>query len=455
MKHNIFSSNNKSITAMSISLFVIVIGLTSCTSNNHYRTNANLCSTSTPNTECTTNSIQRYINAENSDENYLIGFVEFDDQGQYHDRNQSKKLLDTLYADAYKNNLLIVVFVHGWQHNAEQNNDYIVNFRQTLKQLSQLESNAAKLEGRNQRDVAGIFVGWRGKSLSIPFVNALTFWDRKATAHKVGNGAVVELLIRLEELRDIKWIVDESKHQSMTRLVIIGHSFGGAIVYTALSQIFKERFIQTKGPVGVTSDVRGFGDLTVLVNPALEAMRFSSLSDMANDRGFYSADQVPVLAVLTSESDLATKYAFPGGRFFSTLFENHREVTRLNKATKQEQIISQSSANRTAIGHFQNYRTHRLMPKERSANEGEMDEIKVYQAVQNQWQADQPGSQIDFTGSVLVHENNSVARNPYLIVKVDEDIIPNHSDIFDPRVAEFIRHFIMLSAHDQKSDFIN
>lgn len=279
----------------------------------------------------------------------------------------------------------------------------------------------------------------------MPYLENLSFWERKNAAHKVGQGAVTEVLARLEEVKRVSVAIDEKRPPNQTRLVVLGHSFGGAVVHSALGQILKERFVETKGPVTVTSEVRGFGDLVVLINPAFEAMQFANLGDMANERGSYFAGQLPVLAVLTSESDWATKYAFWAGRFFSTLLEKHQEVTRTNAVTQQPQDIEQGSADRTAIGHFAPYQTHTLtyqdMPRA-------PDDLNMLQSIRTGWTQDAPGAQMVFPGSVLAHEHNSVGRNPYLLIKVDQQIIPGHNEIYDPRVIEFLRHFILVSTQE-------
>ena len=68
-------------------------------------------------------------------------------------------------------------------------------------------------------------------------------------------------------------------------------------------------------PIAV-GNVGGFGNLVVLINPAFEATLYSALNDMVAGRG-YLCSQRPVFAVLTSETDQATRVAFPIGRFFS------------------------------------------------------------------------------------------------------------------------------------------
>tara|TARA_R110002073_G_scaffold286902_2_gene451597 strand:+ start:1600 stop:2931 length:1332 start_codon:yes stop_codon:yes gene_type:complete len=426
-------------------IILSVLLLSACAANRQYHTLYEPCHTATPLVDCKASAIVDIRNPDDPDENYSLAFIEFDDQGQLHDRKQLMHLTDELYPKAAEDNLLIVVFVHGWQHNAQPDDSYLVNFHKTLRKLSKHEAKAARADKRKKRQIVGVYLGWRGLSLNIPFISTTTFWERKNTAHKVGRGGVAEVLSKLEELRNVKISIDETIPLSRTRLVIIGHSFGGAVVYTALSQILMDRFVQTKGPVGTSSDARGFGDLVVLINPAFEATDFLNLSLMANERGRYFATQLPVLAVMTSESDWATKYAFWAGRLVSTLFNTYKDISYINKATAAEQIISEGEANRTAIGHFTPIKTHYLKHKPEQKEESDMS---VYQRVQAGWDADAPDTNIEFNDSILHHLNNSISHNPYLVIKVDKRIIPNHGDIFNDAVEDFIRNFILLSVQD-------
>lgn len=419
-----------------------------CTPNVAYRTDYQPCISANPVEDCSTSSLQEYTDPKDPERAYMLGIVEFDDQGQLYDRKQMSTLLDHLYDTAAHDNVLISVFVHGWHHRAKAGDNNIVNFRQSLLELSKLEHLDAKQKNRRPRKVVGVYAAWRGESVPVPVLNVATFYSRKNVAQKVGHGGVTELLSRLEEVRDLKESIRDGNDQQ-NRLVVIGHSFGGAVVYSALSQILMERFVDTKGPVGTASTVRGFADLVILINPAFEALQFATLSDMANERGSYFSKQVPVLAVLTSETDYATKYAFWAGRAASTLFKDHRKTTRINKATGKEQVIKQGAADRTAIGHFEPYRTHRLNPDNSLSDAGVYTALK---AVREGWELDAPGRSIHFPGSVLEHLDKSVSRNPYLLVQVDHDIIPSHNDIYDPRVIDFLSYLIMISITEGNSE---
>jgi hypothetical protein len=185
-----------------------------------------------------------------------------------------------------------------------------------------------------------------------------------------------------------------------------------------------------------------------LINPAFEAMQFASLSDMANERGRYSDEQAPVLAILTSEKDYATKYAFWLGRAVSTAFDSHRTISRLNKGSGKQQEIDQGEADRNTVGHFEPYITHRLDP-DTSLETAEM--LKVLDSVRRGWADDAPLKDIRFRGTVLRHLDKSVTRNPYLNIEVDKKIIPGHNEIYDPRVLDFLANLIMLSTTENEA----
>jgi hypothetical protein len=342
------------------------------------------------------------------------------------------------------------VFVHGWKHSAAPGDGNIDTFRESLERISELESRISHETGAEDRQVVGIYLGWRGGSVTLPGLKELTFWDRKNTAHKVGHGGVTEVVSRLELVRKTKDAMMIEQSRSRTRLVVIGHSFGGAVVYSALSQVLMTGFVDTVGPAGAGTDVKGFGDLVVLINPAFEAMRFAPLSDMANERRTYFASQLPVIAVLTSEADDATKRAFPIGRWFSTFFEKHREESRKNGVTGEDEVIDQQKANITAVGHFEPYWTHYLQAAgEPGAEVSDQPSVEAslqrFFDVSRGWEEDAPGSVIDFEGSELERTTNSAGRNPYLVIRVSGQLIRDHNDIGDPRIASFIRQLILIA----------
>jgi hypothetical protein len=314
-------------------LAVAALSLAACAPFQMYRDDLTLCTSAKPAEECTRHAIQEYADPASQDAAYTLGFVEFDDQGELWNREQMWAVLNLANERAASEDLLIMVFAHGWKHSAAPGDSNITTFRKALSGQSRLESGLARKTGHPPRQVLGVYLGWRGASITAPVAEQLTFWDRKNTAHKVGSGDVAEVLGRLEEIKRVKDSQAGGKDKGNTRLVVIGHSFGGAVVYTALSKILTDRFVRTVGPKGAVTDAEGFGDLVVLLNPAFEAQRASGVSDMANERRRYFDSQLPVMAILTSTGDQATKTAFPIGRWFSTFWEKTRDVERPNPVT--------------------------------------------------------------------------------------------------------------------------
>lgn len=233
----------------------------------------------------------------------------------------------------------VIVYVHGWHHSAKPGDDDINNFLSTVADSAE----------RTKRKTLGIYVGWRGDSIDSDNVllklpsYALTFWDRKATAHAVGHGGgVSELIRKLSAIR-----ADNKKSQFM----ILGHSFGGAIVYSAVSQLVAEQISldSESGGDQLTSEYefRPIADLVVLLNPAFEAMRMTPLYALARSYE-YRDGLAPRLVVITSTADWATKITFPLGRTFGTLFKGYPDK-------------ESGKRNRTAIGHYTPFITHQLV----------------------------------------------------------------------------------------------
>ena len=333
---------------------------------------------------------------------YTMHVVEFDDEGWPFDGANGQVQIDSAI-DQIKGQLKgtsdcvrLFVYVHGWRHNASTTDSNVVNFRAFLGQVAAAttaassagkdvcEDPAIAARGATQKPggsasvvrkprpaavkTVGIYVGWRGLSVIDvrPLVYA-SFWDRKNTADRVAQGSVRELFGRLNALARYapasgKRLTAPSQTQAQLRTYVIGHSFGASVAFRALSQSLIDSFSEDidADPEGEPTSISRFVDMVVLVNPAIEAARFDPVfraakklrttcltrqpNDPLCDRPIY---QAPVLAVFTSEGDLATKRAFPIRASLSNLFER-------TLGPAQRQSIVQT------IGWDENYQTHRL-----------------------------------------------------------------------------------------------
>ena len=422
---------------VSLWMLSILFIITGCASNEIYRTDYTTCTVSSG-SQCVKHSLQKH-NA-NTDSEFMLGFVEIDDQGQLRDRAQMRALIDSLYQIAVNDSILINVFVHGWHHNAAPGDPNIESFKNALARLSKIEHDLSLTKHTATRKVVGVYVGWRGESITIPGLNYLTFWDRKSTAQEVGHLGVTELLLKLEEIANVK---NSLSPPIKSRLVVVGHSFGGAVVYNATTQILASRFIDSRAGKGYVDTAKGFGDLVVLLNPAFEALSYAPSYDLAQARCSYFDNQVPRLVILTSEADYATKLAFPAGQTFSTFFETHNTIERND--CKFSLTLDEGEADRNAVGHYLPLISHTLKPVDEQTQQMA---VANYTNMKNIWSTQTKGGATQFGSTVLTHLNKTEPRNPYLNIRVDKELIADHNDVFGGRVMDFLRLLIELSTTD-------
>jgi hypothetical protein len=390
---------------------------------------------------------------------YYLAFVEFDDQGWFAERKQMDALFALLNELKDKNNeTLIYVYAHGWKHNASSCDNNVVCFSRLLERTDLAEQ---KLLGSN-RTVVGVYLGWRGLPYKAGALTNLSFWSRKNAAARVGSGGVMELLVRLNDYRNSRQTSDTTNPPG-TQLVIMGHSFGGLVIYSALSHALMERAAKTPYSTGAAEleVAKSFGDFVMLVNPAFEGSLYEPLFQIATNR-CYVAEQRPVMMIVTSEADNATGTAFPIGRTLDTLFQH---------AMTKEQRQSM----RKAIGHDDRYLTHELRSDgtkqeevgdesdcpcpflEATSNWSQIDLLDriapMLSGIPQKAQCDpiekrsasmirekQPyGSEIELTRA----RNSMYASNyPYLVVKTDAGVISDHNNIYSNRFINFLQLFL-------------
>lgn len=384
--------------------------------------------------------VERRQVAQSTDRDDIhLGFVEFDDQGQLWSPTQADTVLQTIGALARQRPVSVVVFAHGWNHDARAEDANVQSFRQALRELFDAEARFAQLSNRPvERAIVGVYIGWRGRSARGPMFLP-TFWARKTVAHRVGNDGAFEILQRLSLMRDSGVAPDRN------RLVIVGHSFGGALTFAATAHSLTASIEEIGAGTG-----RRFADLVVIINAAIEAQRFQGLLRRSRELEDALRGQRPLFVAITSTGDLATKVAFPLGRRFSTLFSSYRE--------------GQSRSDRVAIGHYQPFLTHVLAPcatpEALAALEGcpetakapgdrdfnSPDYLAAMQSTAGAWRhgRDAPGWQITFPVSVL-HHLSGPADGPVMNIVAARSLISDHNDIWQSPLLLFVRDLIAIN----------
>lgn len=503
-----------------VAVFVSALLLTSlggCTSNKIIRstiakTDANLCDfrnhsdlahfTKPGADDCTRFSIEDH-------QDYTLAFAEFDDHGWMYDRAQMDLLMAELeeQTDNDSQDLSIFVYVHGWKHNADFCDNNVCCFRETLKQMHALESRYAEEYGWQKRKVFGIYVGWRGLSVMGPDVlRSTSFYSRKNAATRVALGSTRELLGKIKDFYERKNVKRGQKEKDRketkqlplqtngadaapragTRLLTMGHSFGGLVVYNAVAQALMESAIE---PEKYDQDqlVKPFGDLVFIVNPAFEGTRYEPLHQIAKRRQ-YPGYQPPVFVAVTSEADQATRKAFPIGRWINGIWEKYS--TGKDNGQVAHTPAQQREANVKTIGHADRYRTHRLEYTPSKAMVAKIEQKKsdtsecscpYKTGIENllagadvesefrewkdnlknpaDWNLDteakrkhrKKGWTRNYPDeSTLRHDPSDPSNNPdnpFWVVYTAKEIIPDHNGFYTPLFLNFVRHVYDDSLH--------
>ena len=177
-------------------------------------------------------SIERYPG-------YTIAIVEFDDQGRFWDRGQVRALESEITKQASLNDdaaVSMLVFVHGWRDDARVCDKALVAFREFVRRIS--IDDLGRLPRRHH--LIGIFLAWRGYQSHVWPFEFFSFVGRKDAATRIASGDVPELLAYLDSFRRGL----NASRKEASRLVVIGHSLGGTIVFEALANIYKARLAE-------------------------------------------------------------------------------------------------------------------------------------------------------------------------------------------------------------------
>jgi hypothetical protein len=408
---------------------------------------------------------------EPRDPRYTLGIVELDDQGWFVDRRQVKKVLDEAQKAVDQNGATLVVYVHGWHHNAGSPN--VEGFRQTLICVQQQVDSgvykmfrSAALPGAANR-VVGIYVGWRGRALPGPLLplSFWTFWNRRAAALRVGHGDVPELLNRIHTIYargNEQPTPTPGDKQAVLRnagLVIVGHSFGAQVVFAALGDVLKQRISAEidVDQMGTTADVLqkidGFGDLVVLVNPAVEASVYESISGMVRDKRF-PEEQPPVMLTLSSEADWPNRWPFSYGR---KLGVGHEPIGRRG----------QFGMKTHAIGNVESQVTHCLRqatdlpcdqhpsrpPVAIRSEPSEQDLTRLLADPRSLIEELCTSPPFPLSSEVRLMDgrfrlepvrDGSDPNLPFLLARTKRSILSGHSDVFSDNIRDFLVHYVSL-----------
>ena len=241
---------------------------------------------------------------EANDGRYKMAFIEFGDLGSPLDNYQRKAALEMVHEAKRP---LLFVYIHGWQNNAASGD--VCRFEHYLDSVSR----SAEFTGRNI-DVRGVYVAWRGKPFTVPGLNLLTFWDRKATGE--GIAAANSCLSTINELA----VVAREPGKDYHRTVLIGHSFGALVLGNTISHSILGSSSPWDMAVAFNSAANSVNtrqlmqELDYIYRYDPERQAYVSRNNLGGTEARTIPENRPALVFLQAENDMATTTAFPIGQ---------------------------------------------------------------------------------------------------------------------------------------------
>ncbi|HEY0514281.1 MAG TPA: hypothetical protein VGH73_20420 [Thermoanaerobaculia bacterium] len=389
-------------------------------------------------------SIERY-------KNFTLGFIELSDDGHVKDEVQKEQVFDMVRQVAGEKGAIILTFVHGWHHGAAVCDSNVACFRSVLQGISEDPDRL------NKGPVIGIYLGWRGDSSRK--LQGATFYNRKRAAHTIGENGGSRVLLELAGLEDeLNYDLDQRRSPGFVTMVTAGHSFGGALVFSAVDKALVGEWggRDGVGPLadgaGIKTQRRELGDLVLLINPAFEADRYRLFDQDLSLPGHY-APQCPVLVTVASQGDAAVSTAFPIGRFLWLLWHPWR--------------WGRFGAELTGMGHYSPQWTHALdydgPPDTAEEKPGtcscpfpspeEIRKIRLAFAESRKAVPSSPGEPCAALRALDANDLKGVLpdgirlteirpnwdkSSPYLVLRASANLIPDHNDIYNKNFVKFL-----------------
>ena len=344
-------------------------------------------------------------------EKFVLGIVEFLGSGKPADSAQLTNAVRL--AEEAAPDTVFVVFVHGWDHNADARDPHIMKFRETLTLLA---------GDVKPRALVGIYVSWPAKPLR-GWLNKMTFLDRSKVSHDVSLSCGVRGAFDM--LRDAVQ-TNRAKRKDRSALVLVGHSLGGKFLFTPLEGALEGNRRRCGGDearavskaVTTISDLPLWGDFTLLVNPAQDVHDYELFQEFSETHPNKSG---AVLTIISSESDMVVGRMFRWGRTVRNLLPTH---------------WSEFQSERTGLGWRSDQITHRLCfasMTQRDAAPPLGDEGVCTEKWNIEYTRDYGPLQL---------QSRVPETRPFTLIRTDGRVLERHSGMFDPDFVEFTRKYI-------------
>jgi hypothetical protein len=306
---------------------------------------------------------------------------------------------------------LAVLYIHGWKHSADKNDDDLAHFNDLVTSLRSRYGDT--------RRVVGIYIGWNASAgfwSWAEFLENLTFWVKKNNADRIAQGSAVTMIVSA-----VGTIVKSDPDQQ-DEFIAVGHSFGARLLYSATAQalVVASEMAHPGYPTGTYATFEGLANAVILLNPAFEASRYSAINDFSRNDESFSSTQAPLLITVSSNHDQATKYFFPIGQWLG---------------------LARTDREKTTLGNYDPFQTHVLKrsSKEDCLQERGVNNYEPYYAAKLCLTRVSP---ITESETHFRHGGVTQEYNPFIVARTDESVIADHNDIWNPDFREWLTALI-------------
>jgi hypothetical protein len=270
---------------------------------------------------------------------YAVAIVEFDDQGEPWDLRQLEAVTDLIRRlnRTSEHGVLLFQFIHGWKSNASRTEDSgarLAWFQDRIADIARRSGSPVATDPRGGRPVVGLYIGWRGRTYSLPVLIEASFWNRRVAAHRVSSIRLIEVLLRS---------ANAAAENPDSKCVLIGHSMGGMVLEKTLAPALVDRILAVERQGGSAPLEY---DLILSANPSTEALYSKQLIDvlrrsqvrlvLEDDAGNRTAADGPLMASITSEADLVTRRVVPFAMNINSIFVRYRGYSDPSMPTQRE-----------------------------------------------------------------------------------------------------------------------
>jgi len=173
--------------------------------------------------------------------------LRFSDEGNPDPDTRVKEIVDCIetWRQDSAPGVVVVVFIHGWHHNADPDDTHLKGFREVVEAITVREWEVVNAV----RPVIGVYVGWNGDPIGgwsaikrVPVLKHVSFWRRYRTAHAIGmSRGFQEALAKIISAAKAPPEDRRGNPTVESALVLAGHSMGSLMLQSALLELLHER----------------------------------------------------------------------------------------------------------------------------------------------------------------------------------------------------------------------